>query len=230
MICPHRESPHTVVGVGSPTPPPGQTDASPDSPTLAPQASGGISPAPPVRTLTLRVPRPRLPKLALPIALVRTDDDGRSGRAGRPGSDSGRGLARLTVIPAVAMIAWLVPGLPLLLAGSLMFWTMALGSGAVSLLAVTGLAGSCTVAHGRVLLDQSGDQTADTPEADDEIAATAAEPMPGSLPPTRERSILVHLQESAEPEDVNDNPGAVVPVESEPSEDDGTGQLPARPR
>ncbi len=70
-----------------------------------------------MRTLTPRIPRPRLPKLALPVALVRTAEDERSGRAERPGRASGRGLARLTVIPALAIIAWLVPGLPLLLAG-----------------------------------------------------------------------------------------------------------------
>lgn len=137
----------------------------------------------------------------------------------RAGSEAGSAVAGRSAT------RWVV-SLPLLLAGSLMFWTMALGSGAVSLLAVTGLAGTCAVSHGRMLLDQSGDD----PEADGEIAATAAEPMPGVLPPSRERSILVHLQESAEPEDVNDNPGAVVPVESEPSDDDGTGQLPARAR
>ena len=146
------------------------------------------------------------------------DWSGRPDRAGVGSAVAGGSAAR-----------WVV-SLPLLLAGSLMFWTMALGSGAVSLLAVTGLAGTCTVTHNRMLLDQSGDQPADDPEADGEVSATAAEPMPGYLPPARERSILVHLQESAEPEDVNDNPGAVVPVESEPSEDDGTGQLPARPR
>jgi hypothetical protein len=141
--------------------------------------------------------------------------DGVRSGAGSSGL-SGRSTAR-----------WVV-SLPLLLAGSLMFWTMALGSGAVSLLAVSGLAGACTVSHGRLLLEENGDQVADDPEADGEIAATAAEPMPGYLPPAREGSILVHLQESAEPEDVNDNPGAVVPAESEPSDDDGSGQLPAR--
>jgi|HubBroStandDraft_6_1064221.scaffolds.fasta_scaffold342804_1 hypothetical protein len=145
------------------------------------------------------------------------------------GSGPGSGSSGLT---GRSTARWVV-SLPLLLAGSLMFWSMALGSGAVSLLAVTGLAGACTVSHGRQLLDQNGDQTADDPGdpgSDGEIAATAAEPMPGYLPPPREGSILVHLQESAEPEDVNDNPGAVVPADSEPSDDDGTGQLSAQAR
>jgi hypothetical protein len=136
-----------------------------------------------------------------------------SGSGAGPSGLTGRSTAR-----------WVV-SLPLLLAGSLMFWSMALGSGAVSLLAVTGLAGACTVSHGRLL-----DETGDDPSADGEIAATAAEPMPGYLPPAREGSILVHLQESAEPEDVNDNPGAVTPSEAEPSDDDGTGQLSAQAR
>ena len=103
-----------MVVVGPPKPPPGKTDASSDRPTPAPQAAPE---KPAARTLTIRLPKPRLPKLALPIALVQTDGAERPGRAGRPGQASGRGLARLTVIPAVAVIAWLVPGLPLLLAG-----------------------------------------------------------------------------------------------------------------
>ena len=103
-----------MVVVGPPKPPPGKTDASSDRPTPAPQA---VPAKPPARTLTIRLPKPRLPKLALPIALVQTDGAERPGRAGRPGQAGGRGLARLTVIPAVAVIAWLVPGLPLLLAG-----------------------------------------------------------------------------------------------------------------
>ena len=147
--------------------------------------------------------------------------------SGRPdGAGVGAGSSGLT---GRSTARWVV-SLPLLIAGSLMFWSMALGSGAVSLLAVTGLAGACTVSHGRLLLDQAGDQSADDSEADGEIAATAAEPMPGYLPPAREGSILVHLQESAEPEDVNDNPGAVGPADSEPSDDDGTGQLSAQAR
>lgn len=109
--------------------------------------------------------------------------------------------------------------LPLLLVGSMLFWSMALGSGAISLLAVTGFA--------------EVPQPADDPgtSASGEVAPTAAEPMPGqgagmSGSPARPgNSILVHLQESAEPEDVNDNLGAVAPSESD---DDGTGQLPAQ--
>jgi hypothetical protein len=155
--------------------------------------------------------------------------DNRSQLDWSSGPDGSRAGAGSSGLSGRSTARWVV-SLPLLLAGSLMFWSMALGSGAVSLLAVTGLAGACTVSHGRQLLDQNGDQIAEDPGADGEIAATAAEPMPGYLPPPREGSILVHLQESAEPEDVNDNPGAVGPAESEPSDDDGTGQLSAQAR
>jgi hypothetical protein len=41
----------------------------------------------------------------------------RSGRSDGVGDAVGRGFARLTLAPAIGMIAWLVPGLPLLLAG-----------------------------------------------------------------------------------------------------------------
>jgi hypothetical protein len=114
---------------------------------------------------------------------------------------------------------WVI-SLPLLLVGSMMFWTMALGSGAVSLLAVSGLAGG----------PQPFDELVKTGEVGEvgevghlgEVAATAAEPMPGQALGTRANPIVVHLQESAEPEDVNDNLGAVAPGESD---DDGTGQM-----
>jgi hypothetical protein len=49
--------------------------------------------------------------------------------------------------------------------------------------------------------------------------------MPGPIlgtPANPANPILVHLQESAEPEDVNDNLGAAAPGESD---DDGTGQM-----
>ncbi len=105
---------------------------------------------------------------------------------------------------------WVVV-LPLLLVGSMLFWTMALGSGAISLLAVTGFAE----------VPQPSD---DLPAAGD-VAPTATEPMPGPILGTQANPanpIVVHLQESAEPEDVNDNLGAAAPGESD---DDGTGQM-----
>ena len=105
-----------------------------------------------------------------------------------------------------SLARWLV-SLPVLVVGSMLFWTMALGSGALSLLAVAGLSeGSPVVQMG-------------------EIPPTATEPMPGQPAGYPERSILVHLQESAEPEDVNDNLGAVAPGDSD---DDGTGQMSGR--
>ncbi len=68
----------------------------------------------PARTLTLRVPRPRMPKLSQPVALARADDDR---PAGRVGEAAGRGFAMLTVLPVIVVVGWLLPGLPLLLAG-----------------------------------------------------------------------------------------------------------------
>ena len=67
----------------------------------------------PARTLTLRVPRVRLPRLSLPVTLVRVDDKPSSAREG-----TGRGFARLTVLPAIIVVGWLLPGLPLLFAGA----------------------------------------------------------------------------------------------------------------
>ena len=43
--------------------------------------------------------------------------NGSRAQAGQPGQAAGRGFARLTVAPAILSICWLVPGLPLLLAG-----------------------------------------------------------------------------------------------------------------
>jgi hypothetical protein len=106
---------------------------------------------------------------------------------------------------------WVI-SLPLLLVGSMMFWTMALGSGAISLLTVAGLSQA----------SQPLDDAAPQGETG-EIAPTAAEPLPGHALGTAGNPIVVHLQESAEPEDVNDNLGAVAPGES--ADDDGTGQM-----
>jgi hypothetical protein len=102
---------------------------------------------------------------------------------------------------------WVI-SLPLLLVGSMMFWTMALGSGAISLLAVAGLS--------------QASQPLDDDAAQVEPGPTAAEPAPGHALANPANPILVHLQESAEPEDVNDNLGAVAPDQVD---DDGTGQM-----
>lgn len=79
--------------------------------------------------------------------------------------------------------------LPLVLVGSMMFWSVALGLGGLSLLAVTGLT--------------AGDDGA----AVEEIAPSATEPVSGHADP-----ITVHIETSAEPEDVNDNAGAATPA------------------
>ena len=121
---------------------------------------------------------------------------------------------------------WVI-SLPLLLVGSMMFWTMALGSGAISLLAVAGLSQA----------SQASQPLEDGASWEAEPDPTAVEPGPGhalgnSANPAN--PILVHLQESAEPEDVNDNLGAVAPGEADQVQvdqaqvqvdDDGTGQM-----
>jgi hypothetical protein len=85
--------------------------------------------------------------------------------------------------------------LPLVFAGALMFWTMALSLGAFSLMGLGALtAGEVQLEIGPM--------------------PTAAEPMPGQGHP---EGISVQIQESAEPEDVNDNAGAVAPAPSSPA-------------
>jgi len=79
---------------------------------------------------------------------------------------------------------------PLLVIGSMLFWTRALGLGGVSLLAVTGFA-----------------TPAEIQLAPSEPAPTATEPVTGHMDP-----ITVHIEESTEPEDVNDNAGAAAPA------------------
>ncbi len=78
----------------------------------------------PRRTLTVRLPRlPRITKVSLPFTLVQTEPDpaaeraARERRAARFAQQAGRGFARLTVLPVIIVVAWLVPGLPLLLGG-----------------------------------------------------------------------------------------------------------------
>jgi hypothetical protein len=89
----------------------------------------------------------------------------------------------------------------MLFIGSMMFWTVALGLGGWSLMAVSGGA----------LVEPVGP------------APTATEPMPGTEAlapaPAAERiavqpdRIPVQMEESQEPEDVNDNAGSVTPMD-----------------
>src|SRR5436190_17797429 len=77
---------------------------------------------------------------------------------------------------------WIVL-LPILMVGSLFYWSLAIGLGGLSLMA----ASSLSVAPG----------------------PTEVEPSPGTdVADTWGGPITVHLEESAEPEDVNDNSGA----------------------
>jgi hypothetical protein len=86
--------------------------------------------------------------------------------------------------------------LPLVFAGALIFWTMALSLGAFSLIGL----GALTAGEVRL-------EVAPTP--------SAVEPMPGQ---GQSEGISVQIQESAEPEDVNDNAGAVAPAQSAATE------------
>ncbi len=77
--------------------------------------------------------------------------------------------------------------LPLVFTGAMLFWTLALGLGAFSLMGLGALSGET-----RIELIGPG--------------PTGVEPMPG-VGATSDH-ITVQIQESAEPEDVNDNAGA----------------------
>ena len=69
-----------------------------------------------------------------------------------------------------------------------------------------------------------------------ELAPSVMEPAPGHTT----EPIVIHLEESAEPEDVNDNAGAVMPNDQVDSQidvqdvqidgNDGTGRLPGHGR
>ena len=91
-------------------------------------------------------------------------------------------------VGSATWVAWL----PLLFVGAMLFWTIALGLGGLSLVTVTAL-------------------SADDMQVDVVIPPTATEPMPGNAA-SQSDGIVVRLQESPEPEDVNDNAGAVTPA------------------
>jgi hypothetical protein len=83
---------------------------------------------------------------------------------------------------------WIVL-LPVLMVGSLVYWSVAIGLGGLSLMAASALSISADTTMG---VAQDTDSDTDTNTTLD---------VGGS-------SILVHLEESVEPEDVNDNAGA----------------------
>jgi hypothetical protein len=113
-------------------------------------------------------------------------------------------------------VAWM----PLLFVAAFLYWSVALGLGGLSLMAASAISGDV----------QDGPQGPD-------LAPSVMEPAPGHTT----EPIVIHLEESAEPEDVNDNAGAVMPndqADSQPSSqpnsqvdnDDGTGRLPGQSR
>jgi hypothetical protein len=102
---------------------------------------------------------------------------------------------------------WLV-WVPVLMVASLLYWTVALGLGGISLMAVSALSGGQE--GGIVGLDLSS-TTSDTDTAE------ASPPRDGYEP------IVVRLEESVEPEDVDDNPGCGLSGGASPIGDaDGT--------
>ncbi len=98
-------------------------------------------------------------------------------------------------------VAWM----PLLFVAAFLYWSVALGLGGLSLMAASAISGDCDLTRG--------------------LEPSVMEPVPGhTVEP--DNSIVVHLEESAEPEDVNDNLGAVGLTDT--SDDDGTGRLPGQ--
>ena len=100
--------------------------------------------------------------------------------------------------------------MPLLFVAAFLYWSVALGLGGLSLMAASAIT-------------SGAESAADFfPSAVEPVSGHAlAEPDNSTFP------IVVHLEESAEPEDVNDNAGAVAPIDTvDSSDDDGTGRLP----
>ena len=104
-------------------------------------------------------------------------------------------------------VAWM----PLLFVAAFLYWSVALGLGGLSLMAASAISGD---------LDEGP-----------ELAPSVMEPAPGHTT----EPILIHLEESAEPEDVNDNGGAAMPNDQVDSQidvqidgNDGTGRLPGQ--
>jgi hypothetical protein len=97
-----------------------------------------------------------------------------------------------TTRAATRTLRWIVL-LPVLMVGSLLYWSVAIGLGGLSLMTASALSAT----NVRVMMPQQG---ADTGEA-----MSPLDVGDGMVPAG---SIVVHLEESVEPEDVNDNAGA----------------------
>ena len=111
--------------------------------------------------------------------------------------------------PAPSSTRW-IAWMPLLFVAAFLYWSVALGLGGLSLMAASAIT-------------SGAESAADfSPSAVEPVSGHAlAEPDNSTFP------IVVHLEESAEPEDVNDNAGAVAPIDTvDSSDDDGTGRLP----
>ena len=89
-------------------------------------------------------------------------------------------------------LRWIVL-LPVLMVGSLLFWSVALGLGGLSLMAASAFSVTARPCFALPEGTDTGDQGATLDVGDGTVPAN---------------SILVHLEESVEPEDVNDNAGA----------------------
>jgi len=111
--------------------------------------------------------------------------------------------------------------MPVLFVAAFLYWSVALGLGGLSLMAASAISGD-------LQYGQEGQEGSEGPD----LAPSVMEPAPGhaSIEP-----IVIHLEESAEPEDVNDNAGAVMPNDQADSQadlqidaNDGTGRLPGQ--
>jgi hypothetical protein len=87
-------------------------------------------------------------------------------------------------------VAWM----PLLFVAAFLYWSVALGLGGISLMAASAV---------------SGDLVA----APEDVPPAVMEPAPGHLGEP-DNPIVVRLEESDEPEDVNDNVGAATPTDT----------------
>ena len=99
-----------------------------------------------------------------------------------------------TTRAATRTLRWIV-FLPVLMVGSLLYWSVAIGLGGLSLMTASALSAT----NVRVMLPQPG---ADTGDSTSPLQVDVGD---GMVPAG---SIMVRLEESVEPEDVNDNAGA----------------------